>query len=116
MYELRGGPLHKGDKLLICTEIGTNGQWADRNDIVEVDFLLADYGKIIAKHVGGKNARWPTLCLYYSQEDFVWGRLGACPECKRSDYLDWHTETVSCDNCQMNFPLDNLLQRPPKPV
>jgi hypothetical protein len=74
-HSLRGGPLSKGDKILIHTQIGRNGQWAECDDVVEVDYLLPDYGKIIVRHTTGKNADWPTLCLYYSQEGFVWDRL-----------------------------------------
>lgn len=111
MRELRGGPLKKGDKIFIHTQIGRTGEWAECNDIVEVDYLLPDYGKIIARHTTGKNEKWPTLCLYFDQEGFVWDRLSACPQCKRKDYLDYHSDSVSCDNCRMNFPYEDFIPK-----
>lgn len=68
--ELRGGPLHNGDKILVHTEINRlTGEWSYKNETVYVDYLIPCFGKIIAKN--GKQS----LCLYYDQENFVWDRI-----------------------------------------
>jgi hypothetical protein len=75
-YTLRGGPLEKGDKILIHTKITPTGQydrWA-REEIVIVDYLIPCFGKIIVRN-SDQSDQWKTKCLYYNQEDFVWSRI-----------------------------------------
>jgi hypothetical protein len=82
---LRGGPLSKGDRILVHTDIGTNGEATSVHRLVEVDYLLPSYGKIIVRHLtddydwimltGADDHAFTTYCLYYSQEDYVWSRI-----------------------------------------
>jgi hypothetical protein len=75
-YELRGGPLEKGDRILIHTKIDSAGHYDEwlREEVVIVDYLIPCFGKIIVKSTDPVD-RWKTKCLYYNQEDFVWSRM-----------------------------------------
>jgi hypothetical protein len=76
-YTLRGGPLEKGDKILIHTKIDSSGHYCSfsRDEIVMVEYLIPCFGKIIVKNISDPGLRWNTSVLYYNQEDYVWSRI-----------------------------------------